>query len=190
MLSKSVELLIAIAPKAPTWRASCQCLTTDSLSRGYSGQLFELRHVLELDGECRDSRFILVRALDRDRVITIRPVGVSLLRWIDCVVLSLVTGVPTPFLYIDRESCGVVTILVVCKEGVLNYIQKLLSIGIRLVWPILLGLGVVDATPLLAPVGGPGPGPRLVVISLGNPVGLASTLLNCLAFSLKPNILF
>jgi hypothetical protein len=34
--------------------------------------------VLELDGERRDSRFILVRAIDRDRVINLRPVGVSL----------------------------------------------------------------------------------------------------------------
>jgi hypothetical protein len=34
--------------------------------------------MLELDGERRDSRFILVRALDRDRVITLRLIGVSL----------------------------------------------------------------------------------------------------------------
>jgi hypothetical protein len=76
--------------------------------------------MLELDGERRDSRFILVQALDRDRVIALRLVGVSLLRWIDCVVLSLVTGVPKPSLYIDREGCGAVTILVGFKEGVLN----------------------------------------------------------------------
>jgi hypothetical protein len=37
-----------------------------------------LRRKLEFDGERRDSRFILVRALDRDRVITLRPVDVSL----------------------------------------------------------------------------------------------------------------
>jgi hypothetical protein len=118
--------------------------------------LFGLRHVLELNGECRDSRFILIRALDRDRVITLRPVGVSLLRWIDCVVLFLVTGVPTPSFYIKREGGGAVTILVGSEKDVLNYIQKLLSIGIWLVWPILLGFGVVDATSLLAPVCGPG----------------------------------
>jgi hypothetical protein len=88
-----------------------------------------------------------------------------------------VTGVPQPSLYIDREGCGAVTILVGSKEGVLNYIQKLLSIGIRLVWPILLWFGVVDATPLLAPICGPGQGPRLVVASLGNPVGPTSTSL-------------
>jgi hypothetical protein len=76
MLSKSVELLIAIASKALTWCASCRCLITDSLPWGYPGQLFGLRRVLELDGERRDSRFILVRALDHDRVITLRPVGV------------------------------------------------------------------------------------------------------------------
>jgi hypothetical protein len=78
MLSKSVELLIAIVPQAPTWRASCRCLTNDSLRREYSGQLFGLRRMLELNDKLRDSRFILVRALDRDRVITLRPVGVSL----------------------------------------------------------------------------------------------------------------
>jgi hypothetical protein len=76
--------------------------------------------VLELDGERGDSRFILVQALDHDRVITLRPVSVSLLRWIDCIVLSLVTGVPVASLYIDREGCGAITILVRSKEGVLN----------------------------------------------------------------------
>jgi hypothetical protein len=70
----------------------CRCLTTDSLPRGYPGQLFGLRRMLEVDGERRDSRFILVWALDRDRVIALRPVSVSLLRWIDCVVLSLLQG--------------------------------------------------------------------------------------------------
>jgi hypothetical protein len=76
--------------------------------------------MLELDGERRDSRFILVQALDRDRVIALRPVGVSLLRWINCVMLFLVIGVPKPSHYIDREGCGAVTILVRSKEGVLN----------------------------------------------------------------------
>jgi hypothetical protein len=83
--------------------------------------------MLELNGEHRDIQFILVRALDRDRVIALRLVGISLLHWIDCVVLSLVTGVPTPSLYIDREGGGAITILVGSKEGVLTYIQKLLS---------------------------------------------------------------
>jgi hypothetical protein len=90
--------------------------------------------------------------------------------------LSLVTRVPTPSLYIDREGGGVVTILVKSKESVLNYIQKLLSIGIRLVWPIVLGFSVVDATPLLALVCGLGKGPWLVVTSLGNPVGHTSII--------------
>jgi hypothetical protein len=42
--------------------------------------------VLELDGERRDSRFILVQALDRDPVIILRPVGVSL--YVRLIVLS------------------------------------------------------------------------------------------------------
>jgi hypothetical protein len=106
--------------------------------------------MLELDGERRDNRFILVRALDRDRVIALRPVGVSLLRWIDCVVLSLVTGVPTPSLYIDRKGCGAVTILVGSKRRCpelnteVTFHRNLASL------PILLGFGIADAAPLLA----------------------------------------
>jgi hypothetical protein len=63
--------------------------------------------------------------------------------------------VPKASLYIEREGCGAVTILVVSKEGVLNQIQKLVSIGIWLVRPILLEFGVADAAPLLASVRGP-----------------------------------
>jgi hypothetical protein len=33
----------------------CRCLTTNSLPRGYPGQLFGIRCVLELDDERRDS---------------------------------------------------------------------------------------------------------------------------------------
>jgi hypothetical protein len=47
MILRSVN---AIAPKAPTWCASCRCLITDSLPRGYLGQLFGLRCLLELEG--------------------------------------------------------------------------------------------------------------------------------------------
>jgi hypothetical protein len=32
--------------------------------------------MLELDDECIDGRFIMVWALDRDRVITLRPVSI------------------------------------------------------------------------------------------------------------------
>jgi hypothetical protein len=42
MLLKFVEILIAIAPQAPTWRANYRYLTTDSLPQGYPGQLFGL----------------------------------------------------------------------------------------------------------------------------------------------------
>jgi hypothetical protein len=45
--------------------------------------------------------------------------------------------------------------------------------GVRLVWPILLGLGVAVAAPLPASVRVPGQGPWLVVVSLGNLVGPA-----------------
>jgi hypothetical protein len=106
MLSKSVELLITIASTAPTWRANCQCLTIDSLPWGYPGQLFGLWRVLELNGERRDSRFILVRALNCDRVITLRPVGVNLC--VGLLVLSCLSlqGCPQP-LFISVEMAVV-----------------------------------------------------------------------------------
>ena len=78
MLSRSVELSDAKSPKAPTWRASCRCLTTDSLPRGYPRQYVRLQCMRNSTVNARDSRFILVWALDRDRVIALRPVGVSL----------------------------------------------------------------------------------------------------------------
>jgi hypothetical protein len=46
---------------------------------------------------------------------------------------------------------------------------------LRLIWPILLGVDVADAAPLLASARGPGQGPWPIVTSLGNPVGPAST---------------
>jgi hypothetical protein len=58
LMLRSVELSDANPPKAPTWRANCRCLTTDSLPRGYPGQLFGLRRVLQLDGERRDSQLV------------------------------------------------------------------------------------------------------------------------------------
>jgi hypothetical protein len=73
--------------------------------------------MLELDGERKDSRFILVQALDRDRVITLRPVGVSLC--VGLIVLSFYRGATTS-LYTGRDGCGAVTILVGSKEDVLN----------------------------------------------------------------------
>jgi hypothetical protein len=76
--------------------------------------------MLELDGEHRDSRFILVRTLDRDRVIALHPVGVSLYIGLIVFYRLFFIGVPTPSLYIDREGYGAVTILVGSKEGVLN----------------------------------------------------------------------
>jgi hypothetical protein len=41
----------------------CRCFTTDSLPRGYPGQLFGLQRMLNLMVNARDSRFILVWAL-------------------------------------------------------------------------------------------------------------------------------
>jgi hypothetical protein len=63
MSSRSVEVSDANLPKAPTWRASCRCFTNDSLPRGYLGQLFGLRRMLNSTVNARDNRFILVQAL-------------------------------------------------------------------------------------------------------------------------------
>ena len=43
---------------------------------GIQGSMFGLRRILNSTVNARDSRFILVRALDCDRVIALRPVGV------------------------------------------------------------------------------------------------------------------
>ena len=99
MLSRSVELSDANSPQAPTWRASYRCFTTDSLPRGYSGSMFGLQRMQNSTVSSRDSRFILVRTLDRDRVIALCPVGVSL-----CVglIVSVVSRNPA-LLYIVRR---------------------------------------------------------------------------------------
>jgi hypothetical protein len=96
-----------------------RCSATDSLPRGYPGQLFRLQRVLELDSERRDSPFILVRALNHDRVITLRPIDVNLCVGLIVFYRLLLQGVPVASLYIDREGCGAITILVRFK-GVLN----------------------------------------------------------------------
>jgi hypothetical protein len=81
--------------------------------------------MLELDGERRDSQFILIWALDHDRVIALCPVDVSLLVGLIMLCCLLLQGCPRP-LFISIEKA--VVRLLGSKEGVLNYIQKLLSI--------------------------------------------------------------
>ena len=109
MLTRSIELSGVNSPKAPTWRTSCRCSTTDSLPRGYPRQLFGLRRMLESTVNARDSRFILVQALDRDRVIALCPVGVSLcvrLIVILCtIVLSLLSLLLRLLTYQSRKPC-------------------------------------------------------------------------------------
>jgi hypothetical protein len=67
----------------------------------------------------RDSRFILVLALDRDRVIVFTSSQRYPLRWIDCYVVLFITWVSIVSLYINREDYGATTILVGSKEGIL-----------------------------------------------------------------------
>ena len=61
---------------------------------GTWGSLFGLRRMQNSMVNARDSRFILVRVLDRDRVIAIRPVGVSLC--VGLIVKCSVVFVPCP----------------------------------------------------------------------------------------------
>jgi hypothetical protein len=75
--------------------------------------------MLELNGEHRDSRFILVRALDHDRVITLRPVGISLC--VGLIVLSclLLQGCPQPmFISVEVAVVRLVWLVWCPKEGV------------------------------------------------------------------------
>ena len=55
---------------------------------GIQGSMFGLQRMQNSMVNARDSRFILVRVLDRDRVIALRPVGVSL-----CIELIVKCGV-------------------------------------------------------------------------------------------------
>ena len=66
---------------------------------GTRGSLFGLQRMQNSIVNVRDSRFILVRTLDRDRVIALCPVGVSL-----CVglIVSVVSRNPA-LLYIVRR---------------------------------------------------------------------------------------
>ena len=72
---------------------------------GTRGSLFGLRRMQNSMVNARDSRFILVRALDRGRVIALRPVGVSL-----CVVLIV--------------FCCVVTVVLLSRNSALLYIVR------------------------------------------------------------------
>ena len=69
---------------------------------GTRGSLFGLQRMQNSMVNARDSRFILVRALDRDRVIALRLVDVSLCVGLIvkcCVMLSLVSlGTPPSFI--------------------------------------------------------------------------------------------
>jgi hypothetical protein len=51
-----------------------------------------------------------------DRVITLRPVGVSLCVGLLCCIVSCYRGAHNLSLYIGREGCGAVTILVGSKK--------------------------------------------------------------------------
>ena len=74
--------------------------------RGTQGSLFGLQRMQNSTVNARDSRFILVRALDHDRVIALRPVDVSLCVGLIvkcCVMLSLLSR-NSALLYIVRRS--------------------------------------------------------------------------------------
>ena len=83
----------------------CRCFTTDSLPRGYPGQYVRASVYAELDGLTQETADLSwFRPSIVDRVITLRPVGLSLLRWIDCqelcrTIVLLLPQEPCPPLY-------------------------------------------------------------------------------------------
>ena len=60
------------------WRGPVDVSQLIACHEGTQGSLFGLQRMQNSTVNARDNRFILVRALDRDRVIALRPVGVSL----------------------------------------------------------------------------------------------------------------
>ena len=75
---------------------------------GTQGSLFGLQRMQNSTVNARDSRFILVRTLDRDRVIALRPVGVSLCVGLIVKCRVVVLSIPDPrspaLLYIVQEA--------------------------------------------------------------------------------------
>ena len=92
---------------------------------GVPGQLFGPSECVELDGE-RWRRTIYTGLGPRDRVIALRPVGVSLLRWIIVYVLFVI-GVRLASLYIGREGKAAVLVLVGLQLRVLVFITEAYS---------------------------------------------------------------
>ena len=124
MLSRSIELSDANSPKAPTWRASCRCFTTDSLPRGYPGQLFGLRRIAEFGGYAKRLTIYTGSGPRLGRVITLRPVlALACLRRIALSIgyaFSSYNGYPhQPF--IVQALRGVVCVLFRYKVRVLSY---------------------------------------------------------------------
>ena len=84
---RSAELSRKNSSKAPTWRASCRCFTTDSLPRGYPGQLFGLRRIAEFGGYAKRLTLYTGSGPRLGRVITLHPVlALACLR---CIALSI-----------------------------------------------------------------------------------------------------
>ena len=122
--SRSTELSRKNSSKAPTWCASCRCFTTDSLPRGYPGQLFGLRRIAKFGGYAKRLMIYTGSGPRLGRVITLRPV--LALACLHCIALSIGyafssnNGCPRqPF--IVQALRGVVCVLFGYKVRVLSY---------------------------------------------------------------------
>ena len=78
MLLRSVELSMQIHRKPLPGAPAVDVSPPIACHEGTRGSLFRLQRMQNSTVNARDSRFILVRALDHDRVIALRPIGVSL----------------------------------------------------------------------------------------------------------------
>ena len=102
MRLRSAELSRKNSSKAPTWCVSCRCFTTDSLPRGYPGQLFGLRRIAKFGGYAKRLTIYTGSGPRLGRVITLRPV--LALAYLRCIALSIGYAfssqwVPSPALY-------------------------------------------------------------------------------------------
>ena len=78
MLLRSVELSMQIHRKPLPGAPAVDVSPLIAYHGGTQGTLFGLQRMQNSTVNARDSQFILVRALDRDRVIALRLVSVSL----------------------------------------------------------------------------------------------------------------
>jgi hypothetical protein len=123
-------------------RNVCWYFTTDSLPWGYPGQLFRLRRMLNSKVNARDCWFIMVWALVISNNLYVQSALTFTLDWLLWSCSSFLQGAHSLSLYRERQLwCDHSPSQILKKVSWSNY-RRYFLLGNRLVWSILLGIGV------------------------------------------------